>query len=625
METLTLLLHIFISYLGLLHPCSSTYPMLLTEGYQGRVEIFYNDEWGTVCDDRFAMQEAHVVCRQLGFLQANTFNVAYGGGSGTILMDDVNCDGTESYIWDCDFNGWGVHNCEHWEDIGVVCDKPIMTCPSDTTVDTDMGSATKSIDYSGDISATSSSEAVPFIVPGPAEIFPVTLVIGPTTFSFTATDTLGNNGSCTFTVTVQDIEKPTLTCPSNVTVGNDMGATTASVDYSASINASDNTGDVITILPDPSTTFPTNVGMGTNLFVFTATDSSGNNDTCTFSITVQDIVQPTLTCPPDTIVNTDMGAVTASVDYSGVVIASDNTGYVPNISPDPTATFPVNLGMGANIYTFTATDLSGNIGSCTFTITVQDSVNPAITCPFNATVDTDLGVDTASVDYSGSINGSDNTGVFPTISPDPAASFPTTLGIGPNTFTFTATDLSGNNGTCTFTITVQDIVRPALTCPSDMTIDSDLGVATALVDHSGSINGSDNTGVVPIISPDPTALFPTNIGIGTNRFSFTATDPSGNNGTCMFTITVQDIVQPTLLCPSDTTVDTDMGAATASVNYSGSITGSDNTGLVPTISPDPTETFPAAIGIGTHTFTFTATDSSGNTDTCTFSVTVQGQ
>ena len=89
--------------------------------YQGRVEVLYDGEWGTVCDHEWSVREANVVCRQLGFEKALAakMSAAFGLGKGKIWMSYVRCRGNEKSLTQCDHHS--EDHCSHSEDVGVVC------------------------------------------------------------------------------------------------------------------------------------------------------------------------------------------------------------------------------------------------------------------------------------------------------------------------------------------------------------------------------------------------------------------------------------------------------------------------------------------------------------------------
>ena len=92
---------------------------------EGRVEVYYNGEWGTVCDDLWDENDAKVVCRQLGLPTANATAYSeahFESGIGPILIDGVECIGIETSLDICQFLGWKSHNCGHEENAGVKCE-----------------------------------------------------------------------------------------------------------------------------------------------------------------------------------------------------------------------------------------------------------------------------------------------------------------------------------------------------------------------------------------------------------------------------------------------------------------------------------------------------------------------
>ena len=93
--------------------------------YEGRVEVYHNGEWGTVCNHGWDLKDAQVVCKQLdlGNAAAARYNAFYGEGSGQIWLQDLRCLGNESTIGDCPHDGWGYTSfCDHYEDVGIKCD-----------------------------------------------------------------------------------------------------------------------------------------------------------------------------------------------------------------------------------------------------------------------------------------------------------------------------------------------------------------------------------------------------------------------------------------------------------------------------------------------------------------------
>ena len=122
---------------------------------EGRVEICSGGSWGTVCDDFWDAVDAQVVCNQLGFHSTGVFSevvnkihiiqtditlsgatavYTFPAGTGSIILDNVRCTGSESRLIDCSHNGIGLHNCGHSEDAGVRCLDPSPRKPGTLSI-----------------------------------------------------------------------------------------------------------------------------------------------------------------------------------------------------------------------------------------------------------------------------------------------------------------------------------------------------------------------------------------------------------------------------------------------------------------------------------------------------------
>ncbi len=436
------------------------------------------------------------------------------------------------------------------------------------------------------------------------ESFPV----GTTTVEYQAVDAAGNTSDCSFDVTVNDNENPTISCPADIATTTDPGVCGAAVSFS--VSTSDNCpGEISTQNGGQisGSTFP----VGTTVNVFEATDASGNTATCSFSVTVSDDENPTISCPANISQGTDPGVCGAAVLFS--VTASDNCpGEILSQTGGQASgsTFPV----GTTTNTFLVTDASGNTGECSFDVTVSDDENPTANCPADIAVGTDPGVCGAAVLFS--VTASDNC-AGATFAQTGGLASGSTFPVGTTTNTFLATDAAGNTGECSFDVTVYDDENPTANCPADIAVGTDPGVCGAAV--SFSVTASDNCpGATLAQAGGQTSgsTFP----VGTTTNTFLATDAAGNTGQCSFDVTVSDDENPVAVCQNISVTPGGSGIYTIDPNAvdNGS---SDNCGTALSVNPATIPCFHTAYQ---QTVTLTVTDLASNTATCTATVTLLG-
>lgn len=108
------------------HPGCEKIRLAGASGCSGRVEVFYDNKWGTVCDDNWGLANAKVACRELqcGAAHAAKGSAFFGQGQGDIWLDDVE----ETSIFQCNHKPFGTNNCGHGEDVGVICSGQSTHC-----------------------------------------------------------------------------------------------------------------------------------------------------------------------------------------------------------------------------------------------------------------------------------------------------------------------------------------------------------------------------------------------------------------------------------------------------------------------------------------------------------------
>lgn len=248
----------------------------------------------------------------------------------------------------------------------VSTNPPSLICPSDIVLDVDPGGCTKTnVSYSP-MAADNCPDVTVVCIPPSGSTFPK----GVSSVACTATSTSGNTANCSFTVTIRDTRPPQITCPANIVADADAGqCSKANVTYTATLT--DNCpGVTVACSPPSGSTF----AKGTTTVTCTATDSSDNTATCSFSVTIRDAQPPQITCPGNLVVDPDPGQSSKSnVTYTAT--ASDNCpSATVTCMPPSGSTFPV----GVTTVNCTATDTSGNTSLCSFTVSVQERDGPLV-------------------------------------------------------------------------------------------------------------------------------------------------------------------------------------------------------------------------------------------------------
>ncbi|MGB5273807.1 MAG: HYR domain-containing protein, partial [Flavobacteriaceae bacterium] len=331
-----------------------------------------------------------------------------------------------------------------------------------------------------------------------------------------------------------DTTDPSITCLANILVDNDPGLCGAVVTFTAPVGEDDRPGAITTQTAGlvSGAFFP----VGTTTQTFLVTDAAGLTATCSFDVTVNDTEDPVLTCPADDSVDVDINGEFVLADYTGLAAVSDNCDNSFTVTQSPLA--GTTLSADTQV-TLSVTDVAGNIGTCSFNVTItDDTTDPVISCPADIVVDNDTVECGSAVDFTAPIGSDERPGAITTQLAGPASGdfFP----LGETTVTFEVVDASSNSATCSFTVTVVDAQVPDIVCPPDITVTSPSGNPVVIEDIGTAIATDNCPGLVTVVGvtlignePIPDTFFP-----GNTQILWTATDEVGNTSQCIQNVVV---------------------------------------------------------------------------------------
>ena len=515
--------------------------------------------------------------------------------------------GTTTVIWTVTDAAGNFETCS--QNVTVTDDElPTITCPNNISVNAIAGQCDANVTIplvvaSDNCSISSVTNDFNGGGADASDVYP----LGTTTVTFTATAIDGNVVSCTFDVTVVNVQNPVITLLGDNPITIEACGTYS--EFGATANDTcigDISGDIII---DDSNVDTSQVG--TYIVTYNVTNANGNTAIEVIrTVNVVDTTSPSLSlvgANPLTIGDcstyTELGALAIDPcfgDISGNVV-------IDNSSVDTST-------LGTYIVTYNVTDASGNSAiQITRTVEVIDVSGPeiilvepnpqiielcspyvelgatAIDPCFNIDYTSDLVIDTSALNIN-------IVGSYPV--------------------TYNVVDVHGNVAEEVIrTVEVVDTVMPTITCPGDLIVNSDTGNCSAIVNYN--IQFTDNCPGETVIQTSGLAsgsAFP--IGITTNTFELT--DAHGNMATCSFTITVNDIEVPTVVC-QDISLQLDSNTGTITLLPSDIDNGSsDNCNFNLNVSQS---TFDCS-HIGVNTVTLTITDDSGNSSSCDAFVTI---
>ena len=485
---------------------------------------------------------------------------------------------------------------------------------------------------------------------------------GITTITYTVTDSSGNTANCNFTVTVIDSIPPTISCPGNISLSTSVNSCDTIVNGIAPISTNENCAiDSVNYVLSGATTgigssdaSGETFNAGNTIVKYFIYDLDGNVDSCSFTVTVIDSIPPTISCPGNISVSTSVNSCDTIVNGITPISTNDNcaidsVNYVLNGATTNVGSTDASgeiFNVGTTNVTYYIYDLSGNLDSCSFTVTVIDSISPTISCPGNISLSTSVNscdtilngiapvlindncaIDSVNYELTGTTTGSglnDASGE--------------TFNIGNTTVKYFIYDLAGNVDSCSFTVTVMDNIAPTISCPGNISVSTSVNSCDTILNGIAPVSINENCAIdsVNYLLTGATTGSGLNdvsgetFNVGNTTVKYFIYDLAGNTDSCSFTVTVIDSIPPTISCPGNISLSTSINSCDTIVNGIAPMSPMDNCAIdsVSFILSGATtgigngDASGSLFNMGITTVNYFVYDLSGNVDSCSFTVTV---
>ncbi len=556
---------------------------------------------------------------------------------------------------------------------------PAITCPANYSGNTDAGVCTKTFIpaapvYSDNCSVTTLTWAMTGATTGSSPLTGINLMPsttfnkGITTITYTLKDLSGNTSTCSYTVTIADMQAPVLSgCPSDFTIGtssNGTGDCTALLNWNAPAwtdncpqgaitgmvylgsyngnyyyrstgnhtwnnartDAALKGGRLVNI-----SSAAENTQITSWISAIPGTHWIGLNDITTEGTYVWDGGAP-LTYSnwnggePNNLGNEDGGEIYSNGLWNDNRVDLPLASYILEMGLFQTAGSALNgstVGIGTYNISYNSFAPGGNSTTCSFTINVADNEVPTITCPATQTLSLDASCSATLANYTSLASKSDNctAAASMVITQSPVAGT-TITGSGTMTVTLTATDAAGNTSNCSFIVNKIATTAPSIACPAAQTLLIGNTCSASLPDYTtlATASGSCQSGIVITQSPVAGTVVS---GIGTMQIILTATNSFGLSNTCTFNVLKVDNTSPVINCPATQNLALQNNCTVALPNYIPQSSVSDNCTPSNFISLTQNPIAGTLISqTGTTQVVLTATDINGNSSTCIFNVVV---